>query len=134
MNKSIHESGKRKRAIARATLNDGSGIIRINNQLLDHLNNKIARMKILEPLMLAGDIAKKIDIDVKVAGGGFQSQAEAARLAIAKGLVEFTKSDKLKSTFLEYDRHLLVADIRKNEPCKPNDSDKPRKKRQKSYR
>jgi|SRR3989344_1538865 len=134
MNKSIHESGKRKRAIARATLNDGSGIIRINNQLLDHLNNKIARMKILEPLMLAGDIAKKIDIDVKVAGGGFQSQAEAVRLAIAKALVNHTKSDKLKNTFLEYDRHLLVADIRKNEPCKPNDSDKPRKKRQKSYR
>ena len=134
MNKSIHESGKRKRAIARATLNDGSGIIRINNQLLDHLNNKIARMKILEPLMLAGDIAKKIDIDVKVAGGGFQSQAEAVRLAIAKALVNHTKSDKLKNTFLEYDRHLLVGDIRKNEPCKPNDSDKPRKKRQKSYR
>ena len=134
MNKSIHESGKRKRAIARATLNDGSGIIRINNQLLDHLNNKIARMKILEPLMLAGDIAKKIDIDVKVADGGFQSQAEAVRLAIAKALVNHTKSDKLKNTFLEYDRHLLVADIRKNEPCKPNDSDKPRKKRQKSYR
>ena len=134
MNKSIHESGKRKRAIARATLNDGSGIIRINNQLLDHLNNKIARMKILEPLMLAGDIAKKVNIDIKVAGGGFQSQAEAVRLAIAKALVNHTKSDKLKNTFLEYDRHLLVADIRKNEPCKPNDSDKPRKKRQKSYR
>ena len=134
MNKSVHESGKRKRAIARATLNEGSGIIRINNQLLDHLNNKIARMKILEPLMLAGDVMKKINIDVKVAGGGFQSQAEAARLAIAKALVNYTKSDKLKSTFLEYDRHLLVADIRKNEPCKPNDSDKPRKKRQKSYR
>jgi len=134
MNKSVHESGKRKRAIARATLNDGSGIIRINNQLLDHLNNKIARMKILEPLMLAGDIAKKVNIDIKVAGGGFQSQAEAVRLAIAKALVNHTKSDKLKSTFLDYDRHLLVADIRKNEPCKPNDSDKPRKKRQKSYR
>lgn len=132
--KSIHISGKRKKAIARATLNDGKGIIKINNQSLDNYSNKIAKMKILEPLKLAGDIPKKINIKIKVSGGGWQSQAEAIRLAIARGLVEFSKSDKLKSTFLNYDRHLLVADTRRNEPCKPNDSGKPRKKRQKSYR
>ncbi len=135
MTKIINMSGKRKHAIARATLNDGKGLIKINNQILDNFSNKIARMKILEPLRLAGDsITKKLNIRVKVAGGGWQSQAEATRLAIAKGLVEYTKSDKLKSVFLDYDRHLLVADTRRNEPCKPNDSGKPRKKRAKSYR
>ena len=133
--KSIHTSGKRKHAIARATLNNGIGLIKINNQLLANYSNKIARLKILEPVKLATDnVTKKINIKVKVSGGGFQSQAEACRLAIAKGLVEYTKSDKLKSIFLDYDRHLLVADTRRNEPCKPNDSGKPRRKRQKSYR
>jgi len=132
--KSIHTSGKRKHAIARATLNNGTGLVKINNQLLDSYSNNLARLKILEPIKLAGDVPKKINIKVKVSGGGFQSQAEAIRLAIAKGLVEYTKSDKLKSIFLEYDRHLLVADTRRNEPCKPNDSGKPRRKRAKSYR
>ena len=133
--KSIHASGKRKHAIARATLSEGPGSIKINNQLLGNYSNKIARLKILEPLKLATDtITKKINIKVKVSGGGFQSQAEAVRLAIAKGLVEYTKSDKLKTIFLDYDRHLLVADTRRNEPCKPNDSGKPRRKRAKSYR
>lgn len=135
MKKIIHTSGKRKHAIARATLNEGKGLIKINNQPLENFSNKIARMKILEPLRLATDaITKKINFKIKVTGGGFQSQAEACRLAIAKGLVEFTKSDKLKTIFLDYDRHLLVADTRRNEPCKPNDSGKPRKKRAKSYR
>ena len=85
--------------------------------------------------MLAGnDITAKVDIDVDVFGGGFQSQTEASRLAIAKALVQFTKSKQLKQEFLEYDRHLLIADVRRNEPAKPNDSGKPRKSRQKSYR
>lgn len=132
--KVVHVSGKRKHAIAHATLNEGKGIIKINNQFLENYSNKIAKMKILEPLRLAGDVVKKINVKVKVQGGGFQAQAEAVRLAIARGLVEFTKSEKLKRTFLDYDRHLIVQDVRRNEPCKPNDSGKPRKKRTKSYR
>ena len=134
MAKIVHIAGKRKASVARATLKEGSGIVRINKLLLDHYGNKISRMKILEPLTIAGEIAKKVNISVNVKGGGWQSQAEASRLAIAKALVEHTRGDKLKKTFLEYDRHLLVADTRRNEPCKPNDSGKPRAKRQKSYR
>ena len=132
--KTIHASGKRKRAVARASISSGNGIVKINNQILDNYSNKLARMKIMEPLLIAEDIPKKLNIKVNVIGGGWQSQAEASRLAIAKALVGYTKSDKLKNTFLEYDRHLLVQDSRKNEPCKPNDSGKPRAKRQKSYR
>ena len=127
-------SGKRKRAIARATLKDGKGNIKINNQMLDILEPKFARMKIMEPLILAGDLAKKVDIAVNVAGGGIISQAEAVRLAIARALVEYSKSNALKDTFLKYDRHLLVADTRRKEAAKPNRHGQARAKRQKSYR
>lgn len=133
MNKTIHVSGKRKKAVARATLKEGKGVVRINGKLLDVYEPELARMKIAEPLMLAEELAQKIDLHVSVNGGGWLSQAEASRLAIARALVEFSKSKVLKKKFLEYDRHLLVADVRRNEPHKPNDS-KPRAKRQKSYR
>ncbi len=131
--KIVHISGKRKRAVAKATLKDGKGAVKINNILLDNYSPKLARMKIREPLQLAGPIAAKIDISVRVEGGGFMAQAEAARLAIARGLVESQKGEALKDVFLKYDRHLLVADTRRKEMRKPNDS-KARKKRQKSYR
>lgn len=129
----IHMSGKRKHAIARATLKPGKGAVRINSQLLNVYQPELARLRIMEPLQLAGDVAKKVNINVSVFGGGWQAQSEAVRLAIAKSLVAFTKSKELKKTFFEYDKHLLIADVRRNEPHKPNDS-KPRKKRQKSYR
>lgn len=132
--KIVHVSGKRKRAIARATLMDGKGIVRVNNQLLEYYGNELTRMKINEALMLAGDYANKVNINVDVNSGGWEAQGEAIRLAIARGLVEFSRSDKLKKAYLDYDRHLLIADTRRTEPCKPNDSGKPRKKRQKSYR
>lgn len=133
MQKVVHIAGKRKRAIARATIREGKGHIRINHQLLEHYEPKMCRMRIEEPLLIAGDMAGKVNIDVNVHGGGFQSQAEAVRLAIARGLVGFSKNKQLKVDFLRYDRHLLIADVRYNEPHKPNDS-KPRKARQKSYR
>ncbi len=132
--KIIHMSGKRKRAIARATLKDEKGNIKINNQMLDILEPKFARMKIMEPLILAGDLAKKIDINVNVTGGGIISQGEAVRLAIARALVEYSKSNSLKDSFLKYDRHLLVADTRRKEASKPNRHGQARAKRQKSYR
>ena len=135
MPKVVHVSGKRKRSIARATLKEGTGIIRINRMLLDNYSNKLARLRILEPLTIAEDVAKKVNINVNVRGGGFQSQAEASRLAIARALVKHSRGEKLKKAFLEYDRHLLVSDSRTNEACKPNDSSRgPRAKRQKSYR
>ena len=133
MVKSIQTSGKRKRAIARASIKAGKGAVRINSLLLDVYEPKMARTRIQEPLILAGDKAKKVDITVKVAGGGAQSQADAIRLAIARALVEFTGNKELKTLYQEYDRQLLIADVRRNEPSKPNIS-KPRKKRQKSYR
>ncbi len=86
-----------------------------------------------EPLPPGDEISKKVKIDVNVRGGGVMSQAEATRLAIARALISFTQNKKLEKEFLNYDRHLLVADTRRKETCKPNDS-KARAKRQKSYR
>jgi len=131
--KVVHESGKRKRAVAKATLKAGSGRVWVNNILIDNFTPKLARMKIMEPVQLAGAAAGKVDIKVTVSGGGYMSQAEAARLAIARVLVGNTKGTALKDAFLAYDRHLLIADVRRKEMRKPNDS-KARAKRQKSYR
>ena len=132
--KMVHVSGKRKSAVARATLSDGKGVVRINSLKLSAYQPEIARMMIEEPLMIAGDVHKNINIDINVFGGGWHSQAEAARLVVAKALVEFVGNKKIKQDMLEYDRHLIVADLgRAKEPHKPNDS-KPRRARQKSYR
>lgn len=126
-------SGKRKRAIARASVKEGSGRVTVNNQLIENITPKLAQMRILEPTILAGNTMSKIDISVKVAGGGVMSQADAVRLAIARGIVDYTNDKTLEKVYLEYDRQLLVADVRRKETCKPNDS-KARAKRQKSYR
>ncbi len=131
--KVICTTGKRKTAIAKARLKEGTGIIRFNNKLLDTVEPDLMRLKLAEPLILTEKIKDKVDISVKVTGGGMMSQIEAARLAIARAIVEYTKDDKIKNMFLDYDRHLLVADVRRKEMYKPNDS-KARAKRQKSYR
>ena len=77
----------------------------------------------------------KLNFDVKISvkGGGEKSQIEAARLALAKAIVEFSKSKELRETYLAYDRNLLVADVRRKEAYKPGDS-KARSKRQSSKR
>lgn len=130
--KVIHTAGKRKRAIARALLRPGNGKIRVNSLLLQNYGSVLSRTKLQEPLLIAGHVAKNVDINVNVMGGGQTTQAEAARLAIARALVKFDK--KLEKVFLDYDRHLLVADVRRKETHKPNRHGKARAKRQKSYR
>ncbi len=129
--KLIQTTGKRKMSLARAVLSPGTGIIRVNQQLLNSIKPNLAKERIMEPLILAEDSATKVNIDVDVNGGGWQGQTEAVRLAIARALVEFNK--KLKKTFSDYDRHLLIADVRYRETRKPNDS-RARSARQKSYR
>jgi len=120
--KIILATGKRKTAVARATIKEGSGKVLINGIPLELITPEMLRLKIREPLFLAGDLAKKVDISVNVKGGGITGQADAIRQAIAKGLVEFFKDEKLKQTFLEYDRNLLVYDPRRCEPHKPSRS------------
>lgn len=131
MNAIIHTQGKRKRAIARATLHPGTGIVKVNGQQLANCSTEMLRLRISEPLLLAGEASKSVNINVSVNGGGANGQADAARLAIARALVQHAPG--LKQTFYDYDRLLLVADVRRKETRKPNDS-KARAKRQKSYR
>jgi len=127
-------SGKRKTAIARATVRAGKGRVRINNIPVEIYEPRIAQDKILEPLLKAGDsVWKQLDIDVKVAGGGFMGQAEAARTAIARALLRWTKSSHLQTVFTEYDRTLLAGDPRRREPKKFGGPGA-RAKDQKSYR
>jgi small subunit ribosomal protein S9 len=131
--KVINTSGKRKTAVARATVQKGDGLVRINSKPVELYEPEIARWKILEPINIAWEHVSKVNIDVSVQGGGFMSQASAARTAIAKGLVEFTGDPSLKIAFLDHDRSLLVSDSRRKEPKKPLGRGA-RKKRQKSYR
>lgn len=130
--KNIITSGRRKQSVARAVLSEGSGKVTVNNVDIKVYSPELARLKIMEPLMLAGDIASKVDMDIVIRGGGFVNQADAARLAIARALVAY--NGKLKETFLDYDRHLLVADIRMKEAGKPNHHGQARAKTQTSYR
>lgn len=131
--KIVNTSGKRKTAIAKATVTKGTGRVRINRQPVEIYQPEIARWKILEPLNIAQKHMDKIDIDASVSGGGFMSQANAIRTAIAKGIVEYTGDAALKVSFLNFDRNLLVSDSRIKEPKKPLGRGA-RKKRQKSYR
>ncbi len=130
--KNIIASGARKTAVARATIKAGTGVVTVNNEHVDHIEPRMARLKIQTPLLIAPDAVKKIDISVSVNGGGVNARAEAVAQAIAKALVE--SDEKLEKSFLDYDRRLLVADVRKREERKPNCRGRARAKRQKSYR
>ncbi len=131
--KVINTSGKRKTAVARAAVMRGEGRVRVNKVPLAVYGSELARLKMEEPLFIAGKKAAKLDIKVTVQGGGVMGQADAVRTAIARGIVEYTNDDELKAQYLAYDRTLLVNDTRVKESKKPLGRGA-RKKRQKSYR
>ncbi|HLC59422.1 MAG TPA: 30S ribosomal protein S9 [archaeon] len=108
-------TGKRKIAIARAFVTDGTGKVRMNSIPLENWGSEYLRLWISEPLVLAGDVANKVDVDVTVKSGGIVGQAEAARMSIAKSLVNHFKDKNLYATYMQYDRNLLVYDPRRNE-------------------
>jgi small subunit ribosomal protein S9 len=130
----IYASGKRKRAIAKAIISPGSGEIFFNKKNYKTLQ-MFERLKLEEPLRIAQNILGNLNFDVAihVSGGGEKGQIEAGRLALAKSIVKFSNSEKLREAYLKYDRNLLVADVRRKESNKPGDS-KARSRRQKSYR
>jgi small subunit ribosomal protein S9 len=126
-------TGKRKTAIARAIVRPGSGKVFVNGIPLNTFTPEIARAKISEPLVLSGERWKALDFKVKVGGGGFMGQAEAVRMAVAKGLVTWTRSTELRKTMISYDRTMLVGDPRSKEPKKFGGPGA-RRREQKSYR
>ena len=111
-------SGKKKTAIARATVRDGDGKVRINSQPVELVEPELARLKMLEPFRIAGDEREQVDIDVSVEGGGISGQADAVRTAVARGVVQHLSDAELRDAFMEFDRSLLVNDARRSEPKK----------------
>lgn len=128
----MHVRAKKKTAIARAAIKKGAGKLKINKMGIDAYAEGHLKEMILEPIKIAGDIAKEFDIKVNVNGSGRISQAFAVRSAIAKAIVR-AKGKKLKELFLLYDRALLVDDVRQVESKKPLGR-KARKKKQQSKR
>jgi small subunit ribosomal protein S9 len=112
-------SGKKKTAIARATVTDGQGRVRVNSQPVELVEPELSRLKMLEPFRIADDdLREAVDIDVQVEGGGTSGQADAVRTAIARGLVQHTNDAELRDAYMEFDRSLLVNDVRQSEPKK----------------
>lgn len=133
MVKVVNTSGKRKTAIARATLRTGTGIVRINSVPLEIYPNEMVRLKISEPLLLIPDAISGIDVAIDVHGGGIMGQAEAIRTALARGILKWYNDPRIKDVYISYDRSLLVNDSRQKESKKPHGRGA-RKKFQKSYR
>jgi small subunit ribosomal protein S9 len=111
------------------------------------INQESAREVILSPLEIAGDLRTKVDISVRVKGGGFMGQAYAAATAISRALTGWTKSKKepkehpfpkqtrtdLRKRLNDFDKHLLSGDARRKEPKKFGGPGA-RRRKQKSYR
>ena len=132
--KTIQTSGKRKNAVARATVRSGTGIIRINKVPVAKLQPELTRMKIEELLIIVNDEKlKTVNIDVNVEGGGTLGQTDAARIALSRAITQFLKKKSVLSAIKDYDRSMLSGDSRQVER-KHWGGRKARKRFQKSYR
>lgn len=90
----IRSTGRRKAAIARIYMSEGKGKITINNRKLEeYFSAKQLQYIVQQPLNLI-EVGSKYDIKVNLDGGGIKGQAEALRLAIARGLVKINPEDK----------------------------------------
>ncbi|KAG5642449.1 hypothetical protein DXG03_002759 [Asterophora parasitica] len=127
-------------ATAVAHAKEGRGLIRINGSPINLVQPEILRLKVYEPILVAGeDSFSLLDIRVRVKGGGHTSQVYAIRQAIAKALIAYYSKYvdaysalELKKKLVAYDRTLLIADPRRAEPKKFGGHGA-RARRQKSY-
>ena len=116
MSSEIHYStGRRKTSSARVYLKKGKGNISVNDRKLDeYFGRKVAQMLVMQPIELV-DLVDKIDIDIKVKGGGSFGQAGAIRHGISRALTKFDEElrPQLKKA------GLLTRDSRRVERKKP---------------
>ena len=147
MNKIDLYPAQRKTCRALATISKGNGKVRINNVPAEVMEPKIAKEMVLTPIHLLGEIRNRVDINVKVQGGGFMGQAFASAVAISRALTgdgkggrdpkdhPLTKSmrEEVRRKILEFDRHLLSGDPRQTESKKFGGRGA-RRRKQKSYR
>lgn len=127
-------SGKRKTAVSKVRTKEGSGKVFYNG--LPHTElNLFHKLALSEPIRIHEQVLGEVkkDFYITTSGGGKEGQIQAARLAIAKTLVNTTGSEVLRKAFISYDRNMIVQDSRRKEARKPGDSSA-RSKRQKSYR
>ena len=90
----VNAVGRRKAAIARVYVTEGTGVITINKRTLDvYFPSSILQFVVKQPLAKL-DVVEKYDILVNLTGGGYKGQAEALRLAIARALVKINPEDK----------------------------------------
>ena len=128
-------NGKRKTSIAKASLKqDGKGRILVNHVPYEIIPELLFREQISEIVTLIGkDKFSTVDINVNVQGGGRASQISATKTAIARVMVDYKKSSRLRAEIHDYDRTLLSGDSRRSEPKKAG-AKGARARRQKSYR
>lgn len=134
--KVVVQRGKRKEAIARASMSQGSGRITINGQSANLIKPKEIRDLILEPITISSTVTemmKGYDVSVNVSGGGIMGQAQAVRTALAKAIVESSQNEGLRRAYMLYDRNILIEDHRRVEPKKMG-GPKARARNQTSYR
>ncbi len=127
-----HCRGKRKRSIARATVKEGSGRLRVNSKLITSFGNRYFRSIVEEPLALIGPDGLTVDVTVRVHGGGEMGQAQACRTAVARALANYF-GEAVRAKYKEDDSYLLREDPRRVEPKKYM-GPKARARNQKSYR
>ncbi|MBQ0085350.1 MAG: 30S ribosomal protein S9 [Prevotella sp.] len=111
----INAIGRRKSAVARVYVSEGTGKITINKKdIEEYFPSAILRYVVKQPLNLL-EVAEKYDVKVNLDGGGFTGQSQALRLAIARALVKINAEDKknLKS------HGFLTRDAREVERKKP---------------
>ena len=90
----VNAIGRRKAAVARVFVKEGTGVITINKKdLTVYFPSSILQFIVKQPLSTLG-ATEKYDIKVNLDGGGFKGQAEALRLAIARALVKINPEDK----------------------------------------
>ena len=106
----VNALGRRKAAVARVFVKEGSGKITINKrELAQYFPSEILQYVVLQPLNKLS-VVEKYDVHVNLDGGGYKGQAEALRLAIARALVKINPEDKpaLKSEgFLTRDSRVV---------------------------
>ena len=90
----VNALGRRKRAVARVFVSEGTGKITINKRdLAQYFPSTILQYVVKQPLTKL-EVAEKYDIKVNLCGGGFTGQSQALRLAIARALVKISAEDK----------------------------------------
>ncbi len=90
----VNATGRRKAAIARVYVSEGSGKITINNRdLANYFPSSILQFVVKQPLTKL-NVEEQYDVKINLVGGGFKGQAEAARLGIARALVKINPEDK----------------------------------------